>query len=88
MLLYNPYVADTGRLTKRHREELPHVRGQGQKLRVPGCDGAGTAERSHLTPKARGSGREESTHIQGAVTAWVQEGLEEPSYVEDQEGWQ
>ena len=32
---------------KRGREELPHVRGQGQQLRVPGCDGAGMAERSY-----------------------------------------
>ena len=29
------------------QEELPHVRGQGQRPRVPGCDGAGTAERSY-----------------------------------------
>ena len=29
--------------TQRGREELPHVRGQGQWLRVPGCDGVGTA---------------------------------------------
>ena len=29
------------------QEELPHVRGQGQRPRVPDCDGAGTAERSY-----------------------------------------
>ena len=29
------------------REELPHFRGQGQRPRVPGCDGSGTAERSY-----------------------------------------
>ena len=28
------------------QEELPHVHGQGQWLRVPDCDGTGTAERS------------------------------------------
>ena len=47
------------------QEELPHVRGQGQWPRVPGCDGAGTAERSYPTSKARGGGREELPCIQG-----------------------
>ena len=28
------------------REELPHSRGPGRRPRVPGCDGAGAAERS------------------------------------------
>ena len=43
------------------QEELPHVRGQGQRPRVPGCDGAGTAEKSYRSPKSevRGGGREE-----------------------------
>ena len=39
-------------------------------------------------PEARDGGREEQPHIQGAVAAWVQEGLEEPSHTEGQEGWQ
>ena len=69
-----------------HQEELPHVRGQGQQPRVPGCDCAGTAERSHPTSEARSGSREEQTHVQGAVAAWVQEGLEELSHVEGQEG--
>ena len=38
-------------------------------------------------PEARDGGREEQPHIQGAVAAWVQEGLEEPSHTEGQEGW-
>ena len=38
-------------------------------------------------PKARGGGLEEQTHIQGLVAAPVQEGLEEPSHIEGQEGW-
>ena len=42
--------------------------------------------RSNPTPKAMCSGREEELHIQGAVDAWAQEGLEEPSHVEGQEG--
>ena len=37
-------------------------------------------------PKARGGSREEQPHVQGAVAAWAQEGLEEPSHVESQEG--
>ena len=106
-------------------EELPHVRGQGQKPGGPHAQGAaakrsypksevrgssqecqaataqeqqrgaiprprpGAADgRSHPTPEARGGGREEQPHIQGAVAAWAQEGLEELSHVEDQEGWQ
>ena len=37
--------------------------------------------------EVRGSGREEQPHIQGAVAARAQEGLEELSHVEGQEGW-
>ena len=50
--------------------------------------GRGTAKRSHPASEARGGGREEQPHIQGAVAAQAQEGLEEPSHVEGQEGWQ
>ena len=32
--------------------ELPHVRGQGQQPRVPGCNGAGAAERSYQHPRS------------------------------------
>ena len=57
------------------QEELPHVRGQGQWLRAPGCDGPGTAERSYPvsevggvaersypTSEVRGRGWEELPH--------------------------
>ena len=48
--------------------------------------GCGREELPHApTPEAKG-GREEQP--QGAVAAWAQEGLEEPSHVEGQEGWQ
>ena len=93
---------------------LTHVRGQGQQLRVPGCDGAGTQrgatarrrsgraaqrrypasevrgsdERSYPASKVRGGGQEDQPHVQGAVAAWAQEGLEELSHVEGQEGRQ
>ena len=39
-----------------------------------------------LPPEARGGGREEQPHIQEAVAAWVQEGLEELFHVQGQEG--
>ena len=44
------------------------------------------AERSYPTPEARGGGREDQAHIQGAVAVPAQEGLEELSHVEGQEG--
>ena len=34
------------------QEELPHVGGQRQQPRVPGCDSAGTAERSYPSPRS------------------------------------
>ena len=37
-------------------------------------------------PEARGDGREEQTHVQGAVAAWAQEGPEERLQVQDQRG--
>ena len=42
------------------QEKLPHVRGQRQWPRVPGCDRAGVVERSYPTSEVRGSSREES----------------------------
>ena len=48
-----------GQRTKRSREELPHVRDQGQWPRVPGCKGPGTAKRSYPMSEVRGNGWEE-----------------------------
>ena len=45
------------------------------------------ARRSNPTPEVRGGGQKEEPHDQGAVAAWVQEGLEELFHVEGQEGW-
>ena len=45
------------------------------------------AERSYPTSEVRGGSREEQPPVQGAVAVWAQEGLEEPSHVEGQEGW-
>ena len=60
--------AEAGRTPRPRRggqEELPYVRGQGQWLRVPGCDGAGTAERSYPMSEVRGCSQEELPHAQG-----------------------
>ena len=37
-------------------------------------------------PEARGGGREDQLHVQGAMATQAQEGLEELSHVEGQEG--
>ena len=37
-------------------------------------------------PEARGGGRVDQPHVQGALAVWAQEGLEELSHVEGQEG--
>ena len=37
------------------------------------------------TPEARGGGREDQPHVQAAVAARAQEGLEELSHIEGQE---
>ena len=43
---------------------------------------------SYPTLEARGSGREKQPHVQGVVAARAQEGLEELSHIEGQEGGQ
>lgn len=113
------------------QEELPHVRGQGQRQRVPDCNSTGTAEKSYPAsevrgskersyptppslrpgaaggrsyhspprprpgaaarrrnpmPEARGSSREDQPHVQGAVAAWAQAGLEELSMLKVRKG--
>ena len=45
------------------------------------------AKRSYPASEARGGGREEQPHVQGVVAVRAQEGLEEPSHVEGQQGW-
>ena len=47
------------------QEELPHIRGQGQQPRVPGCDGTETAQRSYPVSEVRGGGQEELPRVQG-----------------------
>ena len=50
--------------------------------------GSNREELSHAPkPKARRGSREDQPHIQGALAAWAQEGLEKLSHIEGQEGW-
>ena len=62
---------------------LPRSGAAAKSSRLP----QGRNSREEL-PKSevRGSGREELPHIQGALATWAQEGLEELSHVEGQEG--
>ena len=60
-------------------EELPHAP-------KPEARGGGWEEQQ--TSEARGGGWEDQPHVQGAVAVRAQEGLEELSHVEGQEGWQ
>ena len=72
-------------------EEIPLVQGKEQWLRF-----AGAAVKRYPTPEARGrtypmpetrgSCWEDQPHVQGAMAARVQEGLEELSHIEGQEG--
>ena len=49
--------------------------------------GSGWEHLAHApTPEGRGGGWEDQPHVQGAVAAQAQEGLEELSHVEGQEG--
>ena len=61
------------------RYPTPQAQGQGRRA-------GGATPRPK--PEARGGGREDQPHIQGAVAAQAQEGLEELSHVEGQEGGQ
>ena len=42
--------------------------------------------RSNCTTEARVGGRKDQPHVQGAMAVWAQEGLEELSHFEGQEG--
>ena len=126
--LATPRLASAGgcdQCTKRNREELPHVRGQGQKPEGPHarramakrsyptskvrgscreCQAAMAQERPRRATQVRGQGRqprgatprlrlrvaaeEDQPHVQGAVAAQAQEGLEELSHIEGQKGRQ
>ena len=88
--------AESARLQRRRNgreEELPksEVRGGGREeithVPKPEARGGGQEELPHApTLEARSGGREDQPHVQGAVAVRVQEGLEELSHIEGQEG--
>ena len=55
---------------------------------MPPCPRPGAAaRRTNPKPEARGCGWEDQPHVQGAVAAPAQEGLEKLFHIEGQEGW-
>ena len=54
--------------------------------RYPASEVRGGDERSYPMSKARGGGREDQSHVQGAMAVWAEEGLEDLSHIEGQEG--
>ena len=54
----------------------------------PTPEARAATRRSNPTPEARAGGQEEQPHVQGAVAAQVQEGLEKLFHVQGKEGWQ
>ena len=86
------------------QEELPRVRGWGggvtersypasevrggDERTYPASEVGVAAGRSYPMLEARGGGREDQPHVQGAVAAQAQESLEKLSHAEGQEGRQ
>ena len=70
----------------RRRATLHPRSGGAAERRYPASKVRGGDKRSYPTSEARGGRGEELPHVQGAVAAWVQEGLEKLSQVEGQEG--
>ena len=52
----------------------------------PASEVRGGDERSYPMSEVRGRGREDQPHVQEAVATGAQEGLEELSHIEGQEG--
>ena len=59
------------------REELPHA---------PKPEARGGGQEEQPTPEARAGGQEDQPHVQGAMAARAQQGLEELSHVEGHQG--
>ena len=82
-------AAESARLRRRRNglQELPRVRGQGRRLRRDTLEGGQERQRRGATRvQDQGQQPEDQPHVQGAVAARAQEGLEELSHVESQEG--
>ena len=86
----NGRECQTATAQERPRGATPRPRSRAATRRVtPGPQAwrpGAAAGRSYPTLEARGSGREDQPHVQGAMAAQAQEGLEELSHVEGQEG--
>ena len=68
---------------------MSEVRGGGRPRRAtlrPRSGAVAKGATPHPTPEARGGSQEDRPHVQGAVVTLVQEGLEELSHIEGQEG--
>ena len=57
-----------------------------QKVATPHPRSGVAARRNYAVSEVRGGSGEEQTHVQGAVAAWMQEGLDELFHVQGQEG--
>ena len=81
-----PRVPDCNRAGTAERSyPASEVRG-GDERSYPVSEVRGGGREEQPTPEARGGGQKDQSHVQGAVAARVQEGLEELSHVEGQEG--
>ena len=65
---------------------MSEVRGAAERG-YPASEVRGGGREEQPMPEARSGSQEDQPHVQGAVAVWAQEGLEEISQVEDQEGW-
>ena len=74
-------TSEVGAVAKRNYP-MSEVRGGGQE-ELPYAPSL----RPGAASEVRVGGQEDQPHVQGAVAAQVQEGLEELSHVEGQEGW-
>ena len=68
------------------RHPASEVRGSDERS-YPAPEVRGGNQMSCPKPEARGSGQEDQPQVQGAMAAQAQEGLEELSHIEGQEGW-
>ena len=78
-------AAAPGALSMAKSYPTSEVRGDGLK-EIPCARGQGQRPGGATLRQGQGSDREEQPHVQGVVAAWAQEGLEEPSHTEWQEG--
>ena len=71
----------TSEVRGRSRED-PMPEGRLPRGVTPRLRSGAVAGRRYPMPETRGGSREEQPHVQGAVAAWAQEGLEELFHVQ------